>query len=158
MTCIYGSGKLQYTRVAAISPLTGQLEEKQVQWFKTDFSRHVVLAHKECDLGDAINPCAFWRRTLALALTPSLTPSRTPSRTPNQVGLLTATLLAQGRLRACQPQVLRAAGKWVKVRKGVRWSFVSERLPVTVSTLELVTNVPPHARRCRRCCSRVTCA
>ena len=27
VTCIYGQGKLQWTRVAAISPLTGQLEE-----------------------------------------------------------------------------------------------------------------------------------
>tara|TARA_B110001452_G_scaffold95772_1_gene79124 strand:- start:1141 stop:2823 length:1683 start_codon:yes stop_codon:yes gene_type:complete len=59
VTYIYGSGKLQMTRVAAISPLTGQLEEKAVQWFKTDFSRHVVLAHKDCDLGDSINPWAF---------------------------------------------------------------------------------------------------
>lgn len=59
VTCIYGSGKLQMTRVAAISPQTGGLEEKAVQWFKTDFSRHVVLAHKECDLGDDINPWAF---------------------------------------------------------------------------------------------------
>ena len=59
VTFIYGSGKLQMTRVAAISPLTGQLEETAVQWFKPDFSRHVVLAHKECDLGDSINPWAF---------------------------------------------------------------------------------------------------
>ena len=48
-----------------------------MQWFKTDFSRHVVLAHKECDLGDSINPWAFPLLPLfqALPVTLSLTPT-----------------------------------------------------------------------------------
>ena len=39
VTCIYGQGKLQWTRVAAISPLTGMLEEKQVQACLVEVSR-----------------------------------------------------------------------------------------------------------------------
>jgi len=46
-------------RVAALNPHTQQLEDKEVQWFKTDFSRHVVLANEDCELGDATNPWAF---------------------------------------------------------------------------------------------------
>ena len=30
-----------------------------MHWFKTDFSRHVILANKDCELGDATNPWAF---------------------------------------------------------------------------------------------------
>lgn len=30
-----------------------------MQWFKTDFSRHVLLANEECELGDQTNPWAF---------------------------------------------------------------------------------------------------
>ena len=64
-----------------------------MQWFKTDFSRHVVLAHKECDLGDAINPWAFsllpltQALTLTLTLTQAppvaLTPTPSPTRSPD---------------------------------------------------------------------------
>ena len=60
-----------------------------MQWFKTDFSRHVVLAHKECDLGDAINPWAFSLLPLtqalpvALTLTPTLTRSPDPNPNPD---------------------------------------------------------------------------
>ena len=30
-----------------------------MQWFKTDFSRHVLLANEDCELGDRTNPWAF---------------------------------------------------------------------------------------------------
>ena len=43
ITHVYGRGKLQTTRIAAISPTTGELEERDVQWFKTDFSRCALL-------------------------------------------------------------------------------------------------------------------
>lgn len=56
---VYGRGKLQTTRIAALSRVTGELEEKDVQWFKTDFSRHVLLANEDCELGDRTNPWAF---------------------------------------------------------------------------------------------------
>ena len=56
---IYGRGKLQTTRIAAVSKVTGELEEHDVQWFKTDFSRHVLLANEDCELGDRTNPWAF---------------------------------------------------------------------------------------------------
>ena len=48
---VYGHGKLQTTRIAAVNPTTGELEEKDVQWFKTDFSRHILLANQDCELG-----------------------------------------------------------------------------------------------------------
>jgi len=56
---VYGRGKLQTTRIAAVSPLSHELEEQDVQWFKTDFSRHVLLANEDCELGDRTNPWAF---------------------------------------------------------------------------------------------------
>ena len=56
---VYGRGKIQTTRIAAVSRLTGELEEHDVQWFKTDFSRHVLLANEDCELGDRTNPWAF---------------------------------------------------------------------------------------------------
>ena len=87
VTHIYGSGKLQSTRVAAVNSAGGLLEEHDVQWcvtprlsntpppaapqrahrpprlrrprFKTDFSRHVILANKDCPLGEETNPWVF---------------------------------------------------------------------------------------------------
>ena len=56
---VYGKGKMQMTRIAAVNRLTGELEEHDVQWFKTDFSRHVLLANEDCELGDRTNPWAF---------------------------------------------------------------------------------------------------
>ena len=56
---VYGKGKVQTTRIAAVNRLTGELEEHDVQWFKTDFSRHVLLANEDCELGDRINPWTF---------------------------------------------------------------------------------------------------
>ncbi len=56
---VYGRGKVQTTRIAAVNPSTGELEEKDVLWFKTDFSRHVILANEDCDLGDRTNGWAF---------------------------------------------------------------------------------------------------
>ena len=56
---VYGKGKLQTTRIAAVNRLTNELEEHDVQWFKTDFSRHVLLANEDCELGDRTNPWAF---------------------------------------------------------------------------------------------------
>ena len=61
---VYGRGKLQTTRIAAISRLTGELEEQDVQWFKTDFSRHVLLAPST---SVATPPCAASRRSLLTA-------------------------------------------------------------------------------------------
>jgi len=46
---VYGQGKAQTTRIAAPNPKTGELEAKDVVWFKTDFSRHVILANEDCD-------------------------------------------------------------------------------------------------------------
>lgn len=56
---MYGQGKSQTTRIAAANPATGELEEKDVSWFKTDFSRHVMLANEECELGDRTNRWVF---------------------------------------------------------------------------------------------------
>lgn len=39
MTNIYSGGVAMKTKVAAVNPVTGKLEEKQVAWFKTSFSR-----------------------------------------------------------------------------------------------------------------------
>ena len=56
---VYGRGKVQTTRIAALNPITGDLEEKDVLWFKTDFSRHVILANEDCELGDRTNGWTF---------------------------------------------------------------------------------------------------
>jgi len=56
---VYGRGKVQTTRIAALNPITGELEEKDVLWFKTDFSRHVILANEDCELGDRTNGWTF---------------------------------------------------------------------------------------------------
>ena len=56
---VYGQGKAQTTRIAAPNPKTGELEAKDVLWFKTDFSRHVILANEDCDLGDRTNNWTF---------------------------------------------------------------------------------------------------
>jgi hypothetical protein len=59
VTHIYGSGSIKKTKVAAVDPITGILEEKQVNWFKTDYSRHICLCNDDSPLGAAINPWAF---------------------------------------------------------------------------------------------------
>ena len=59
MTAIYGSGSLQTTLVAALDPTTNTIVEKAVGWFKTPFSRHVLLANSDSDLGENLNPWAF---------------------------------------------------------------------------------------------------
>ena len=59
VTAIYGSGTPQSTLVAALDPTTGHLIEKAVGWFKTPFSRHVLLANADSDLGEQLNPWAF---------------------------------------------------------------------------------------------------
>ena len=56
---VYGKGKMQTTRIAAVNRLSGELEEHDVHWFKTDFSRHVLLANEDCELGDRTNPWSF---------------------------------------------------------------------------------------------------
>ena len=71
VTHVYGRGKLQTTRVAALNPATDSLEERDVQWFKTDFSRHVLLANEECELGDQTNPWAFALLKFWLKVTPA---------------------------------------------------------------------------------------
>jgi len=59
VTGIYARGTMQSTKVAAEEPLSGELVEKSVSWFKTPFSRHVLLANHDSDLGEALNPWAF---------------------------------------------------------------------------------------------------
>ena len=59
VTAIYGSGTPQSTLVAAVDPTSGKLVEKTVGWFKTVFSRHVLLANADSDLGEQLNPWAF---------------------------------------------------------------------------------------------------
>lgn len=56
---IYSQGSKQETRVAALNPLTGKLEEKNVVWFKSDFTRHVCLVNQDSILGLSVNPWAF---------------------------------------------------------------------------------------------------
>ena len=59
VTAIYGSGTMQHTKVAAIDAMTETLVEKTVAWFKTPFSRHVLLANHDSELGELLNPWAF---------------------------------------------------------------------------------------------------
>lgn len=59
VTAIYGSGTPQTTLVAAQDPTSNRLVEKAVGWFKTPFSRHVLLANSDSDLGENLNPWAF---------------------------------------------------------------------------------------------------
>ena len=56
---IYSQGSKQETRVAALNPLTGKLEEKNVFWFKSNFTRHVCLVNQDSILGLSMNPWAF---------------------------------------------------------------------------------------------------
>jgi len=59
VTQIYGMGSIQRTKVAAIYPDSGRLEEKHVVWFKTNYSRHLCLCNDDSALGSQINPWAF---------------------------------------------------------------------------------------------------
>ena len=59
VTAIYGSGSLQTTLVAPLDPPPNTIVEKAVGWFKTPFSRHVLLANSDSDLGENLNPWAF---------------------------------------------------------------------------------------------------
>ncbi|KAL1510272.1 hypothetical protein AB1Y20_006594 [Prymnesium parvum] len=59
VTAIYGQGTPQNTKVAAVDLVTHQLVEKSVGWFKTPFSRHVLLANHDSDLGEQLNPWAL---------------------------------------------------------------------------------------------------
>ena len=59
VTAIYGAGTPQSTLVAAVDPNTHTLIEKAVGWFKTPFSRHVLLANADSDLGEQLNPWGF---------------------------------------------------------------------------------------------------
>ena len=56
---IYAEGSDQTTLVAAVNKLSGKLEEKQVQWFKSPFSRHVCLVNMDSILGLNMNPWTF---------------------------------------------------------------------------------------------------
>ena len=56
---IYQSGNEQQTKVAAKNPLTGKLEEKQVNWFKSPYTRHVCLVNQDSILGYNQNPWTF---------------------------------------------------------------------------------------------------
>lgn len=59
VTSIYAVGTMQETRVAANNPVTGILEDKAVAWFKTPYSRHVLVANHDSDIGEELNPWAF---------------------------------------------------------------------------------------------------
>ena len=56
---IYQAGHEQKTKVAARNPLTGALEEKQVNWFKSPYTRHVCLANQDSILGYNQNPWTY---------------------------------------------------------------------------------------------------
>ena len=45
--------------VAAKNPLTNALEERQVKWFKSPFTRHVCLVNQDSMLGLGLNPWTF---------------------------------------------------------------------------------------------------
>lgn len=59
VTQIYGSGSIQRTKVAALNPKTGVLQEKEVVWFKTQYSRHISIGNADSELGLNTNPWAF---------------------------------------------------------------------------------------------------
>ena len=56
---IYPEGHVQTTMVAATNPMTGILEEKQVTWFKSPFTRHICLVNQDSVLGINQNPWTF---------------------------------------------------------------------------------------------------
>lgn len=56
---IYQSGSIQKSVVAAVNPITRKLEEKQVVWFKSEFTRHICLVNNDSQLGQEINPWTF---------------------------------------------------------------------------------------------------
>jgi HSP20 family molecular chaperone IbpA len=56
---IYSDGSVQQTLVAAKNPMTGNLEEKKVTWFKSPFTRHVCLVNQDSILGMNHNPWSF---------------------------------------------------------------------------------------------------
>eukprot|EP00164_Ancoracysta_twista_P006196 GFYU01008587.1.p1 GENE.GFYU01008587.1~~GFYU01008587.1.p1 ORF type:complete len:626 (-),score=141.67 GFYU01008587.1:72-1949(-) len=59
VTYIYGSGKVHRTKVAALPFDSNILIEKHVEWFKTDYTRHICLANDDAPLGAEMNPWAF---------------------------------------------------------------------------------------------------
>ena len=56
---IYSEGTSQTTLVAAMNPITNRLEEKQVKWFKSPFTRHVCIVNQDSMLGLSQNPWTF---------------------------------------------------------------------------------------------------
>lgn len=56
VTGIYCGGQECTTSVAAPNARTGELEEKQVHWFKTKYTRHVALGNEDSPLGRSMNP------------------------------------------------------------------------------------------------------
>lgn len=56
---IYGEGSFQRTKVSAINPINGKLQEKHVHWFKTNYSRHVRLCNDDSMLGNSLNSWTF---------------------------------------------------------------------------------------------------
>mmetsp|Transcript_3483 Transcript_3483/g.5205 ORF Transcript_3483/g.5205 Transcript_3483/m.5205 type:complete len:700 (+) Transcript_3483:206-2305(+) len=68
VTHVYADGCNMNTMVAARDH-TGQLKNKKVTWFKTRFSRHVILANHDSDLGRKVNPWAtallrYWLKSV----------------------------------------------------------------------------------------------
>jgi HSP20 family molecular chaperone IbpA len=59
VTQIYTGGQRMSTQVGAINPQTGKLEERQVEWFKTRYTRHICLAHHDSPVGRDVNPWTF---------------------------------------------------------------------------------------------------
>lgn len=56
---IYPEGSEQTTLVAARNPATNELEERQVKWFKSPFTRHIALVNQDSLLGMNRNPWTF---------------------------------------------------------------------------------------------------
>ncbi len=50
---------MQKTKVAAKDPNTNILKEKHVDWFKTQYTRHVCLVNDDCAYGSYLNPWVF---------------------------------------------------------------------------------------------------
>lgn len=59
VTKLFGEGLFHRTKVLAINPISGKSQEKHVQWFQTNHSRHVRLANDDSMLGNSLNPWTF---------------------------------------------------------------------------------------------------
>lgn len=56
---IFGRGNFAKSKVSTINPINGKYQEKHVNWFYTDHSRHIRLANDDSMLGNSLNPWAL---------------------------------------------------------------------------------------------------